>query len=151
MARYVVSVQSPSEAAESFDYMADLSNFAQWDPGVETAEQVEGEGPGPDSAFDVAVRTAGRRIMLRYHVTEFEAPSRLVARAESSTLVSLDTITVEGNERGSIVTYDAELTLKGPLRLFDPLLGLAFNRIGDKAAEGLVTALEGERLEDAGR
>ncbi len=131
--------------------MADLSNFAQWDPGVETAEQVEGEGPGPDSAFDVAVRTAGRRIMLRYHVTEFEAPSRLVARAESSTLVSLDTITVEGNERGSIVTYDAELTLKGPLRLFDPLLGLAFNRIGDKAAEGLVTALEGERLEDAGR
>ena len=151
MARYAVSVQSPKEAADAFDYMADLSNFARWDPGVESAEQVEGDGPGPDSAFDVAVRTAGRTIMLRYHVTEFEAPNRIVARAENSTLVSLDTITVEGNDSGSVVTYDAELTLKGLFRLFDPLLGLSFNRIGDKAAEGLVSALEGERLEESGR
>jgi hypothetical protein len=35
------------------------------------------------------------------------------------------------------VSYEAELTLKGPLRVLDPLLGLAFNRVGDRAAAGL--------------
>ncbi len=40
MARYVVHVRSPKPAAEAFDYMADLSNFAESDPGVEHTEQV---------------------------------------------------------------------------------------------------------------
>ena len=40
------------------------------------------------------------------------------------------------------MTYDADLRLKGPLgRLMDPLLGLAFRRIGDRAAVGLGNAL----------
>ena len=55
MARYVVSVLSPKSQQEAFDYMADLSNFAEWDPGVQGVQQVEGEGAGPHTAFDVAV------------------------------------------------------------------------------------------------
>ncbi|MEZ5239968.1 MAG: SRPBCC family protein, partial [Microthrixaceae bacterium] len=129
----------------AFAYMADLANFAEWDPGVESAEQVEGDGPGPGAAFDVGVRTAGRTITLRYHVTAFEPPNTIVARAESRTIVSLDTITIEATDGGSIVTYDADLTLKGLARLLDPFLGLAFNRIGDRAAAGLIDALDGER------
>jgi len=38
MARYAVHVRSPKPADEAFAYMADLSNFAEWDPGVEHAE-----------------------------------------------------------------------------------------------------------------
>ena len=147
MARYTVSVQSPKPQQEAFDYMADLSNFAQWDPGVQSVEQVEGDGPGPATAFDVAIRTAGRTIVLRYHVTLYEPPGRIVARAESGTLVSLDTMTIDADDSGSVVTYDAELMLKGALRVFEPLLGVAFQRIGDKAAAGLVRVLEGERME----
>ncbi|MGA2926547.1 MAG: hypothetical protein ABSG43_11220, partial [Solirubrobacteraceae bacterium] len=33
--------------------------------------------------------------------------------------------------------YDADLALKGLLRITDPLLGLAFNRVGDRALAGL--------------
>ena len=47
---------------------------------------------------------------------------------------------------GSTVTYDAELTLNGLLGLADPLLGLSFKMIGDRAAQGLVRALDGERV-----
>ena len=47
-----------------------------------------------------------------------------------------------------MVTYDAELTLNGPLGLADPLLGIGFKRIGDRAAEGLIIALDGERVAD---
>ena len=69
-----------------------------------------------------------------------------MARAESRLLTSLDTITVVGDGTGSIVTYDAELTLNGLLGLTDPILGLAFKRIGDRAATGLIEALDGEKV-----
>lgn len=135
---------SPDEA---FAYMANLANFAEWDPGVTRVDQVEGEGPGQGAAFDVTVR--GLRSPLRYRTTRFEPSSSIVAIAKSGFLTSLDTITVEGDGEGSIVTYDAELTLNGLLALADPILGFTFGRIGDRAAAGLIRALEGERLADS--
>ena len=61
MARYVVHVRTPMPAAEAFEYMADLRNSPEWDPGVDRVEQVTGNGAGPGAAFDVAVKCpAGR-------------------------------------------------------------------------------------------
>lgn len=150
MARYVARVRTPTSSAEAFAYMADLANFAEWDPGVEKAEQVQGDGPGLDAAFDVGVKGIGRSLSLRYHVTSYDPPQKVVARAESRLLTSLDTITVTDDGDGSIVTYDAELKFNGLLGLADPLLGLSFKRIGDKAAAGLVRVLEGEKVEATG-
>jgi len=124
--------------------MANLTNFAEWDPGVTRVEQVEGEGPGPDAAYDVTVK--GMRTPLRYRTTLFEPPRSIVALAESRLLTSLDTITVEDDGEGSIVTYDAKLTLNGLAGLADPILGLSFGRIGDRATVGLIRVLDGERL-----
>lgn len=144
MARYVMHVRSPKSPAESFAYMADLSNFAEWDPGVIKGEQVEGDGAGIDAAFDVIVKGVGGPLTLRYQTEAYDPPSAFVARAESRLLTSIDTITVVADGTGSIVTYDAELTLNGLLGLTDPILGLAFKRIGDRAATGLIEALDGE-------
>ena len=124
--------------------MANLTNFAEWDPGVTRVEQVEGEGPGPDAAYDVTVK--GMRTPLRYSTTLFEPSNAVVALAESRFLTSLDTITVEDDGEGSIVTYDAKLTLNGLAGLADPILGLSFGRIGDRATVGLIRVLDGERL-----
>jgi len=148
MARYLMRVRTPLSPSEAFAYMADLNHFAAWDPGVDRVEQVSGEGPGPDASFDVAVKAVGRSVTLRYNIVSYEAPTSVVAFAESSLLTSRDTITVEPSDTGSgsIVTYDAVLKLKGVLALADPLLGLSFKRIGDRAGAGLVAALEGERL-----
>lgn len=38
---------------------------------------------------------------------------------------------------GATVTYDADLVLKGPLKVGDPALKVGFDRMGDKAADGL--------------
>ncbi len=148
MARYVVHVRSPKPAAEAFAYMADLSNFAEWDPGVAGVEQVQGDGPGPDAAFDVEVKGIAGSLTLRYHVTAYDPPDKVVAKAQSRLLTSLDTITVRDDGDGSVVTYDAELKLNGLLGLANPLLGLSFNRIGDRAATGLVRALDGKKVEE---
>lgn len=147
MARYVVDVRTPMPPTEVFAYLADLTNFAEWDPGVDRVEQVEGAGAGLGAAFDVAVKVPGRTMTLRYDTVAFdEGSTTMTAVAQNALLTSEDTITVEADGDGSVATYDAELKLKGLLGLSDPLLRLTFNQIGDRAAAGLVEALAGERV-----
>ena len=148
MARYLVHVQTPMPPDEAFAYMADLRNFAEWDPGVDHVDQIEGDGAGSGTSFDVAVKTLGRTITLRYDTISYDSPNEAVAFAESSLLTSRDTITVRAAGSGSIVTYDAVLKLKGLLGLADPLLGLSFKQIGDRAASGMIAALDGERVQE---
>lgn len=144
MPRYQTRVRSPWSARRAFEYVSDLEHFADWDPGVRRATQIAGSGPGVEAAYDVTVSAMGRDLTLRYETVEIDPPRRVRVRAETSTLRSVDVITVEDHPRGGcVVTYDAELSLKGLLRLGDPLLGLVFRRIGDRAAAGLRRALEG--------
>ncbi len=144
MPRYVTRVRTPWDPPRAFTYMSDLENFDEWDPGTKRATRVVGDGPGLGAAYDLVVKAAGREITMRYETTEFDAPRRIVAQAETKSLRSLDIITVEvGEDGGSIVTYDADLSLRGVAKLATPVLALAFGRIGDQAAAGLRDALEG--------
>ena len=83
---------------------------------------------------------------MRYEVKEYEPPRRILLVARTSFLTSVDEVRVEAAGSGSIVKYDAKLTLNGPLTLFDPLLRLAFRRIGDRAAAGLKRVLSGKAV-----
>ncbi|MCE2808726.1 MAG: SRPBCC family protein [Actinobacteria bacterium] len=137
MAKYTVSVESSKSVEEAFAYMADLRNFANWDPGVLTVTQVAGDGAGLGSSFDVAVKSVGGGTVLRYETLEYDEPGNLLVEARNSKFTSIDRITVVAKDKGSIVTYAAELLLNGCLSPLNPLLGLVFNRIGDRAAAGL--------------
>jgi hypothetical protein len=141
MARYVTRIPSPKSPENAFAYMADLCNFAQWDPGVKKAVQVQGDVPGLGSEFDVTVKGPGRDLTLRYRITEFNAPYELLAVAKSSVFTSIDRITVVPTSTGCTVTYNAELRMNGLLSIADPGLRLVFHRIGDRAARGLRGAL----------
>jgi carbon monoxide dehydrogenase subunit G len=149
MARYTVTVRTRKTPEEAFDFLADLRNFADWDPGVERTEQVEGDGPGLGAVVAVTLSAVGGPMTLRYRVERYDRPDVVVAVASNRRLTSHDTITVRPDGDGALVTYDAALTLNGILRVADPLLGLVFGRIGDRAAAGLIDALDGERV-DAG-
>ncbi len=146
MAHYETTVVTPLSPDEAFERLADISRFVEWDPGVVSARQVEGTGPGPDSAYVLSVKGfAGKDLDLRYEVTEFKSPSLVHLVAESKLLRSDDVITIVPSGEGSAVTYAADLDLTGPggmLKVVDPLLGAAFNKIGDRAAAGLRTFLE---------
>ena len=144
MARYRTTVDSALPPETAFATLADFSSAEHWDPGVREARRLD-DGPiAVGSRFHVVSRFAGRDIPLEYVIVELDAPSTVVLRAESSTVVSLDTITFEASATGSAVTYDADLRLKGVLRLFDPLLALAFRRIGDNARDGLRAVLQAQ-------
>ena len=137
MARYVTTVKTKKPPKEVFAYMADLRNFAEWDPGVKAVRQVKGSGGGADNVFDVTVAGVGRDLTLRYVTEEYDAPRNLLVVARSTVFTSIDRITVEPDGAGSAVTYDADLRLNGVLRLGDLGLRLMFGRIGDRAAAGL--------------
>jgi len=137
MSKYKVSVESSKSVEEAFAYMSDLRNFASWDPGVLTVAQVAGDGGGPESSFDVAVKSVGGGTVLRYETVEYDEPGNLLVEARNSKFTSIDRVTVVAKGEGSIVTYSAELLLNGCLSPLNPLLGLVFNRIGDRAAVGL--------------
>lgn len=143
MAQYVTTIETPRPPVDAFAYMADLRNFAEWDPGVREASQVEGDGPGPDAVYDVTVDAPGSGLTLRYRTIEFDAPRSIRVRATSRTFTSEDTVTVEPAGSGSLVTYRAELDLNGPLRVFDLLLRPIFGRIAGRANDGLLRALDG--------
>lgn len=143
MARYTTSVRSPLDPEEAFAYMADLRNLAIWDPGVRRVVQAVGEGPGPDAVFEVTAAGGRRDLTFRYETVEYDAPGWFVIRAVTAQLVSEDRVSVAPVPGGCVVTYDAELRLRGVLGLGDPFLALAFRRVGDRAKDGLVRALEG--------
>jgi len=124
--------------------MADLRNFTEWDPGVKAVKQVEGSGGGLDAVFDVTVAGPVLDLTLRYVTEEHDTPRNLLVVARSFIFTSIDRITVEPDGTGSIVTYDADLRLNGPLRIGDLGLRLVFDRIGDRAAAGLRRVLGGQ-------
>jgi carbon monoxide dehydrogenase subunit G len=140
MTRYQTRLRTQQSPEVAFAYMADLRNFAIWDPGVRRVKQVQGDGGEAGAVFDVTLATK-RENTLRYRTTVFEPPGTVVVIAKTSVLTSEDRITVVADMFGTTVTYDADLRLNGPLRVGDPLLRLAFKRIADRAAAGLRQAL----------
>lgn len=137
MARFVGRISSTKSPDEVFDYMAMFSNVTEWDPTAAEAHSIDGDAPGLGARFHVLVKWLGREIPLEYTTTEYKRPERVVLRAENSSTISLDTITVSPTAAGCEMSYDAQVTLKGALRILDPLFGLAFRRLGENAARGL--------------
>lgn len=138
MARYRATVETTRDAEEVFAYLSDFSTTAEWDPGVLEAQRLDPEVK-LGSRFRLVASFRGRRAEIVYTVVRYEPPRLITLRGENATVVSLDTIEVEalGAAAGARVTYDAQLSMKGILRIGDPLLARAFKPVGDNALAGL--------------
>jgi carbon monoxide dehydrogenase subunit G len=149
MARYTATLETPRNRRDVAAYLSDFATTQEWDPGVVEAQRLD-QGPvGLGSRFRVLARFLGRRAELTYEIVRHEPDELVTLRGENATVVSLDTMRFSDTPGGGTrVSYEADLTLKGPLRALDPLLGLAFHRVGERAAAGLRTTLAPA---DAGR
>jgi len=145
MARFVDTVSTSWSQDDAFSYMADARNFAEWDPGTLRVEQVKGDGAGSDAVFDVTAEVGSRSSVLRYEVTEWDPPRRVVLEASKSWMHLRDEIVVEAVDAEIRITYDARITLRGPLQLFDKLLDKRFQVIGERAAAGLAERVQKPR------
>lgn len=138
MAHYDVTISSPLSQQEAFERMATVERFEEWDAGITSSEQIAGDGPGEGSVYLLKVRGfAGGELSLEYATTSFDAPNRFVVVSDGKSLRSDDVITVVPDGDGCRVTYAADLKMKGAFAVINPVLGLVFKRIGDKAVAGL--------------
>jgi hypothetical protein len=140
MTRFIVTVESRLSSEALFDYLADMRNAPEWDPGVSTA-LLRGDpdlGLRRGSQFLVTLLLGGSSRLVTYELIEYHRPSRLVLRATQPAFTSTDVVSVETTDGGgSSASYEANLTLHGIARLGAPLATAAFRRIGRRAAAGL--------------
>ena len=143
MARYVDAIDLPIPIEEAFDYLADFSRTAEWDPGVEEAHRLTKGRVRLGSRFNVIVSFFGQRIPLEYEITEFDRPSRLVLSGGDSSVSSIDEITFVARPGGTRVTYEARIDLVGIRRIAEPIVDVLMQRVGRLAVRGLRERLSG--------
>lgn len=141
MPRYVTVIDSTWKVEDAFAFMSDFSNARRWDPGVLAARRLDTGEVREGSSFDLTVAFAGRKMTLRYTVQSLESPRQVVFVASTRLLESVDTLTFTANGDSCRMTYDAKLSLKGLALVANPLLAVAFRRIGDRARDSLRSVL----------
>lgn len=147
MARYTGTVASRHSPEDVWRYLADLRSVAEWDPSVEAARLVSGEPGSRGARFEIEVGFLGRRISLPYEAIEVEPPMRVRFTAQTPVMTVSDEARISPRpDGGSSVNWDAELRPRGIWRVADPLLQLAFGRIGSRAERGLEARLAGRSL-----
>ncbi len=149
MARYLARVATPLSVETTFDKLADLSRFSEWDPGVLHGRCIRQTADGVGSIYELLLDAPFGRPCLRYTVDRFErAPQHCVIGFSGAIngLKSVDEIRVATEADGTVVTYDATLMTHFAWGLGDRLLNVYFRRLGDRAAVGLRRFLGGSAV-----
>jgi hypothetical protein len=102
---------------------------------------LNGAAVGEETEFPPVAEFLGRKTPLIYRIVEYAPPRAVTFLSENSTVISRDRIKFDSTAAGTRVTSDADLALKGPFSISDPLLGLAFTHVGDRALAGLTRSV----------
>jgi len=141
MGRYIETIESTIDLATAFNYVLDFSNVPDWDPGVTSSRQVSGASPGLGSKYEVVAPFAGRDVTLIYEVTEVIGNERIVIEGNSNRSWAKDVITFSSDPVKTWIVYEANLGLKGPLKIVEVLFSGTFAKLVKKAGEGLQAKL----------
>ena len=154
MARFATTLHVPRPVDEVFAFVSDFRNAVHWDPRTYAAEQLTPGSPGIGTRFvltgGVLPRPVLRRLRipaslvgmrLPYDVVEFTPPSGFTLAGESRLVRYRDRLEFTADGGGTRVRYLAELHLRGPLAVGEPLLRPLFSRIGRDATRDLADAV----------
>lgn len=131
-----IDVDVPVEQA--FEYVADLSNLAEWDPTFKRSEAVDDRPLGVGKRFVVVAETG---MAIDYEVVEYEPHRRVVFLGTNEKLTSRDEVDVRPADDGTRITWDATVETDAP-DLVETLATPLFAIVGKAAAHGLATTLE---------
>lgn len=128
--------------ADAFDYVADFSHLAEWDPTFVLSERVD-DGPlGVGSTFDCRMVVLDVRVPMALEITEYERPDRVVLRGTGDGFTTREEISVAPTESGgSEITYTSEFDTDRP-DWVDAMGAPVFTVVGKAAVRGLHEHLE---------
>ena len=142
MARHVITLTTSVSINEAFALLSDMRNASEWDPNVQDVQLLTKEPIRKGSKFRVTVTVAGRPQAMEYTVSQFVPPHKVVLAATTPIVSSVDTISLQEEENGCTVTYDADLTPRPLFILFTPLIAASFAHIVAEAEVGLRRRLQ---------
>ena len=90
-----------------------------------------------------------RTSTFRYDVVEWQPPHRVVLAASNAVMRLRDEIVLDRIEVETLITYDARITLRGPLKVFDGWLERRFRPMGERAAAGLRARVQQPTLNES--
>lgn len=133
-----VTVDQPLEKV--WNFLSDFTTTEQWDPPTTSTVREPGDG-GVGTVYRNRSKLVGREVEILYMVVDCDPGRCLQLRGETSAMTMLDTMTFEGGEASTTVTYRAEFQPQGGARLVEPILPLGLKRLGDKSQDQLKATL----------
>lgn len=128
---------------DAFAFIADFANASRWDPGVATAERINGGGPAQVGAqYELGIRMGGGVVPMEYRIVELEPARRVVLSGRGSGVLATDDIRFEARDGRTHIDYVADIRLTGIRRLVAPFAGGAFARIARDARNGMQRTLD---------
>jgi carbon monoxide dehydrogenase subunit G len=106
-------------AGDVFAFLADARNEADWNPNVVRIDETSGGPAGLGTTFVGAYRRGGR---MRFEITAYEPPSRIVFDGGGRSMAVRATIRVTDRPDGAAVVMRAEMRPRGALRPLAPLM-----------------------------
>jgi len=135
------TVPTALDPAQTFEYLSAFEHTSEWDPGTPVVEK-RSDGPAAvGSKYYAEAEFRGKRQPIDYVVTELD-DHRIQLRGENKTVISVDTITVTAAGSGSAVTYTAEFSIKGWLKVAEPFLRSTFQKLAQPAVDGMQAKLD---------
>lgn len=122
------------------DYLSDFSNTVHWDPGTVQCVRRDHRPLGEGAQWTNTSTFMGRTTVLDYTLDVLE-PDRLVFHGANDKAHSVDDISLEPFAATTRITYRAQITFRGALRLATPLLHKPFERLADETAARMTTVL----------
>jgi carbon monoxide dehydrogenase subunit G len=126
---------------EVFEYAADFANIENWDPGVESSRSASDGPVGLGSVYDLMVKFGNSTSPMRYEITAYEPPNRVVIVGTGDKVDAVDEIKFSRADNMTRIDYTADLEFKGLLRFIAPMARGTMRKVGEKALDGLVEAL----------
>jgi carbon monoxide dehydrogenase subunit G len=136
------TIDTPLPIDDAFAFVADFANAERWDPGVATSARLDAGPVGLGTRYRLGVRMAGRVAPMEYVITTFDAPHHVVLTGSGSNVHAVDTIRFSMDRARTRIDYTADIRLGGWMRLLQPFVGGAFDRLAKAALGGMQRALD---------
>ena len=132
------SVKSPP--TQVVEYLKNFENAEDWDPGTQTCTRTSSGPVAEGATWHNVSKVVGVTAELTYTLKEL-TESRLVFVGENKSSTSRDTITVDKADTGSLLTYRADLTMKGAAKVLNPVMKIVFEKLANDTEKQMTAVL----------
>jgi carbon monoxide dehydrogenase subunit G len=139
------SVSPPPQ--QVVDYLKDFANAVEWDPGTQRCTRIDSGAIVEGASWHNVSKIFGVTAELTYTLDSL-SDSNIVLIGTNKSSTSIENISIDAVNTGSVITYRNELEMHGPLKLLNPVLKLAFEKLANETEQQLTSVLNRLPIEE---